>query len=67
MTHIDLFSGIGGFALAVEEVFGKEIEHTFCDNDPFCQKVLEKHWPDSKIYGDIRELTTNIDLDEIIR
>lgn len=56
IKHIDLFSGIGGFALAADRVFG-EVEHIFCDNEPFAQEVLKKHWPNSKIYGDIRTLT----------
>lgn len=58
MKHLDLFSGIGGFALAAERVWG-DVEHTFCDNDPFCQAVLKKHWPDAKIYEDIRTLTAD--------
>ena len=58
MRHIDLFSGIGGFALAVDTVWPNS-EHIFCDNDPFCQQVIKKHWPNSKIYGDIRTLTAN--------
>ena len=57
LKHIDLFSGIGGFALATEMVWGKEVEHTFCDNEPFSQAILKKHWPNSKIYGDIRSFT----------
>jgi DNA (cytosine-5)-methyltransferase 1 len=56
MKHLDLFSGIGGFALAVDRVWS-DAEHTFCDNDKFCQAVLKKHWPQSKIYEDIRTLT----------
>lgn len=56
MRHLDLFSGIGGFALAVEAVW-PEAEHVFCETDPFCQAVLKKHWPQSKIYGDIRTVT----------
>ena len=56
LTHIDLFSGIGGFALAADRVFGN-VEHIFCDNEPFAQEVLKKHWPTAKIYGDIRTLT----------
>lgn len=56
MRHLDLFSGIGGFALAVEAVW-PDVEHVFCEIDPFCQAVLKKHWPTSKIYGDIRSLT----------
>lgn len=55
MRHLDLFSGIGGFALATEMVWEK-VEHIFCEIDPFCQAVLKKHWPDAKIYGDIRKL-----------
>ena len=55
MRHLDLFSGIGGFSLAADWIW-PDVEHIFCEIDPFCQKVLNKHWPQSKIYGDIREL-----------
>ena len=58
MKHLDLFSGIGGFALAAERVW-PGIEHIFCDNEPYAQEILKKHWPNSKIYGDIRTLTTD--------
>ena len=56
MKHLDLFSGIGGFAYAVDQVW-ENAEHIFCDNDKFCQQVLKKHWPNSKIYDDIRVIT----------
>lgn len=56
MIHIDLFSGIGGFSLAADSVFGK-IEHIFCDNNKFCQAVLKKHWPESEVYDDITSIT----------
>lgn len=39
MTHIDLFSGIGGFALAARWAGLKTV--VFCEKDPFCQQVLE--------------------------
>jgi DNA-cytosine methyltransferase len=55
MRHIDLFSGIGGFAYALDQVWA-DVEHIFCEIDPFCQQVLKKHWKGSVIYGDIREL-----------
>jgi DNA (cytosine-5)-methyltransferase 1 len=55
MRHLDLFSGIGGFALAADWVWG-DVEHIFCEIDPFCQKVLKKHWPDAPINTDIRTL-----------
>jgi DNA (cytosine-5)-methyltransferase 1 len=55
LKHLDLFSGIGGFALAADSVF-RNVEHTFCEIDPFCQAVLKKHWPDAPVHGDIKEL-----------
>lgn len=56
MIHLDLFSGIGGFAYAADQVW-ENVEHIFCDNDKFCRQVLKKHWPNSKIYEDIRTIT----------
>jgi DNA (cytosine-5)-methyltransferase 1 len=56
MRHIDLFSGIGGFALAVDEVFGKS-EHIFCEIDDYCRALLTKRFPDGIMFGDIRTLT----------
>lgn len=56
IVHIDLFSGIGGFALAIDEVWLKT-KHVFCEIDSFCQSVLRKHWPEARIYNDIRKLS----------
>ena len=50
---IDLFSGIGGFKVAQEIVGGFETTQ-FVENDPYCQKVLKKHWPHIPIHDDIR-------------
>ncbi len=57
MTYkvLDLFSGIGGFSLGLERAGMETV--AFCEIDPFCRKVLRKHWPDVPIYEDIRELT----------
>ena len=58
MTHIDLFSGIGGFSYALDQIFHEqEIKHIFVENDPFCQAVLKKHWPEADVHGDIRTFT----------
>lgn len=55
MKVLDLFSGIGGFSLGLERTGGFETV-AFCEIDPFCQKILNKHWPDVPIFDDVREL-----------
>ena len=52
MTHASLFSGIGGFDLAAEWMGWENVFH--CEYDPFCQKVLNHHFPNSKLYEDVR-------------
>ncbi len=42
ITHIDLFSGIGGFTLAGEWAGFKTI--VFCEKEEFCQKILQKRF-----------------------
>jgi DNA (cytosine-5)-methyltransferase 1 len=58
MKHLDLFSGIGGAALAVEAVW-PDAEHIFVEIDQYCQALLKKRFPNSQIHGDIRTLTAN--------
>jgi DNA (cytosine-5)-methyltransferase 1 len=55
MNVLDLFSGIGGFSLGLERAGMRTV--AFCECDPFCQRVLRKHWPDVPIYDDVRTLT----------
>lgn len=55
MKVLDLFSGIGGFSLGLERAGMKTV--AFCEIDPFCRKVLKKHWPDVPIFEDVRTLT----------
>lgn len=58
MKHLDLFSGIGGFALAARNVWGNDYENVgFVDYEEFCQKVLAKNFPNTKIYGDIKQFS----------
>jgi len=54
LTHLDLFSGIGGFALAAKWNGYRTL--AFCDNEPYAQAVLKKHWPDVPCHKDIREV-----------
>ena len=56
LSHLDLFSGIGGFSLGLESA-GVAKTVAFCDYEKWCQKVLKKHWPHVPIYGDVKELT----------
>ena len=54
MTFGSVFAGIGGFDLGFETAGHKckwQIE-----NDPYCNKVLTRHWPNVKRYGDVREI-----------
>jgi len=56
----------GGFSLAASWVWGEEHNIiSFVEIDPFCQKVLKKHWPNVPIHSDIRSYKhngTNVDL-----
>jgi DNA (cytosine-5)-methyltransferase 1 len=47
-----LFAGIGGFDLGLERA-GFDIAWQV-EIDPYCQRVLAKHWPTVQRYGDIR-------------
>ena len=42
LTHIDLFSGVGGFSLAAQWAGFETI--VFCENDEYCQKVIQKRF-----------------------
>ena len=55
LKSLDLFSGIGGFALAAERA-GIEIA-TFCEIDKFPQSVLKYRYPDIPVIDDVRKLT----------
>lgn len=52
MKHLDLFSGIGGFALAAHWMGWETVQ--FVEIDKFCQKVLAKNFPNIPIHGDIK-------------
>ena len=58
VRHLDLFSGIGGFALAAQMVGGIETVG-FCEIDAWAQKVLHKNFPGIPCHDDVKTLTGN--------
>jgi len=63
MMHFGLFEGIGGFSLAAQWMGWKT--YLTSEINPFCNKVLDYHFPESYRHGDIHTLnyeTINIEL-----
>jgi DNA (cytosine-5)-methyltransferase 1 len=54
LTVGSLFSGIGGLDLGLERAGMKVIWQS--EIDPYCNKVLKKHWPEVPNYGNIKEI-----------
>jgi DNA (cytosine-5)-methyltransferase 1 len=55
MRVLDLFSGIGGFSIGLERAGMRTV--AFCEIDPYCRKVLARHWPGVPCHDDVTTLT----------
>lgn len=55
LTHISLYSGIGGEDLASQWAGFRNIAS--CEINPYCQSVLKYHFPGIPIIGDIHDIT----------
>jgi DNA (cytosine-5)-methyltransferase 1 len=58
LVHASLFSGIGGFDLAAEWMGWDNLFH--CEWNPFGQRVLKHHFPNSISYNDITKTDFSI-------
>lgn len=54
MRVSSFFAGIGGFDLGFERADMRVVFQ--CEIDPFCQKILKRHWPNVPLHDDITTL-----------
>jgi len=56
MNYIDLFSGVGGFALGAYWAGMQFDNHYFSEVEPYAVELYQKRFPDAIPLGDIREI-----------
>ena len=56
MTILDLFSGIGGFSLALQNVYDKPIKHLNSDINKYANQVYKYHFKNSINYGSVKNI-----------
>ena len=56
-VFLDLFSGIGGFALAAYNAGLRFDKHYFSEIDKYAIKVYQKRFPEAIALGDIKTVT----------
>lgn len=58
VRHVDLCSGIGGFALAAKWIGWETVG--FCEIDPWCQQLLAQNFAGVPQHDDLKTLTADI-------
>lgn len=58
LTHVSLFSGIGGFETAMHQAGIPTV--AACEIDPKARGVLADHWPTLTLLTDVREVTADV-------
>ena len=54
MRIASFFAGIGGFDLGFDHAGIIPVFH--CEIDPYCQRILKRHWPEVPLHDDITTL-----------
>lgn len=57
MRFASFFAGIGGFDLGFERAGMRTVFQ--CEIDPFCQKILKRHWPTVPLHDDITTVSAS--------
>ena len=56
MNHLDLFSGIGGFSLAIKQAGIKHGWHGYSDIDKYANKIFGRHFNEAEKLGRIESI-----------
>ncbi len=64
MNYLDLFSGIGGFALGAYWAGMKFDRHYFSEVEPYAVELYQKRFPDAIALGDIKEVDCGALMDD---
>tara|TARA_R100000458_G_C8276071_1_gene251249 strand:- start:1577 stop:2845 length:1269 start_codon:yes stop_codon:yes gene_type:complete len=64
LNHLDLFTGIAGFALASQMIckYFPEIQiktKAACDIEKWCHPIIKHHFPEVNVYDDVTKLTAD--------